>query len=127
MNDNHYWNDPHKERRGHALITKELFEKIPKLGHYENRLEDGTMSYDEVEVPVKLFSPYTGWTWYVTEWHAETETCFGMVDGWERELGSFCINELSNLFIMEVPAVERDCHWDPKTLGQIKKEVAAPA
>ena len=43
----------------------------------------------------KLFSPYNGWRWYITEWDAETGTCFGLVEGFETELGYFDLTELA--------------------------------
>ena len=30
---------------------------------------------------VKLFSPYSNWTWYIVELDPETGTCFGLVKG----------------------------------------------
>ena len=72
---------------------------------------------------VKLFSPYNGWTWYVTEWEAETGLCFGLVQGFEEELGYFDLTELAEVTVFGgVPAVERDLYWGPTTLGEIKKQ-----
>ena len=42
---------------------------------------------DAVVARVKLFSPYIGWRWYITEWEAETGLCFGLVEGFETEFG----------------------------------------
>ena len=64
------WQDNHSGYRRHKLMTKELVEKIPALGANEN-VED----FDDVLAPVKLFSPYTGWRWYITEWNPETGLC----------------------------------------------------
>ena len=70
---------------------------------------------------MKLFSPYSGWTWYVTEWDAETGECFGLVQGFETELGYFSMDELAEAKIFgTVPAVERDLYWKPITLGEIR-------
>ena len=60
------WQDKHSGRRGHMLMTRELYDTIPALYANEN-VED----YDAVLVPAKFFSPYSGWTWYVTEWDRE--------------------------------------------------------
>ena len=59
------WQDRHGGLRGHELMTKELGETIPALGANEN-----VSDHDTVLAPVKLFSPYADWTWYVTEWGA---------------------------------------------------------
>ena len=81
-----------------------------------------TLHYDTVLAPVKLFSPYSNWTWYVTEWDAETGTCFGLVEGFETELGYFSLDELAEATVFGgVPAVERDLYWQPKTLGEIRR------
>ena len=61
------WQDNHSGLRRHKLMTKELGEKIPKL--YAN---EDVADYDAVVARVKLFSPYTGWRWFITEWDAET-------------------------------------------------------
>ena len=63
---------------------------------------------------------HTGWRWYITEWDARTGRCFGLVQGFETELGSFDLTELSEATVLGgVPAVERDLYWKPKTLGEI--------
>ena len=59
------WQDNHSGLRRHKLMTKELGDTIPALGANEN-VED----YDDVLAPAKLFSPYSNWTWYITEWDA---------------------------------------------------------
>ena len=111
------WQDKHSGLRRHKLMTKELGEKIPALYANEN-----VADYDSVLVPVKLFSPYANWTWYVTEWNAETGECFGLVDGFEKELGYFDLTEMAEATVFGgVPAVERDLYWEPKTLGEIKR------
>ncbi|MCY4580735.1 MAG: DUF2958 domain-containing protein [Chloroflexi bacterium] len=115
------WHDRNRRRRGHALITKELGEKIPPL--YAN---DGAENPDEVKAVVKLFSIISHWTWYITEWDANSGVCFGLVDGFESELGYFDLTELSEVVVAgTVPVVERDLHWDPTPLGEIRAAIAA--
>ena len=110
------WQDNHSGRRRHKLMTKELGDTIPAIGANEN-VDD----YDAVLAPAKLFSPYTGWRWYITEWDRETGLCFGLVEGFETELGYFDLTELAEATVFgRVPAVERDLYWKPKTLGEIK-------
>ena len=112
------WQDAHSGLRRHKLITKELGETIPALYAYED-VED----YNSVLAHMKLFSPYTGWRWYVTEWEAETGLCFGLVEGFETELGYFQLTELAETTVFGgVPAVERDLYWQPTTLGEIRRQ-----
>ncbi len=110
------WQDPNSGPRGHELMTKEIGETIPTLYANENAAD-----YDAVLAKVKLFSPYSNWTWYVTEWDAESGECFGLVQGFETELGYFSLDDLARATVFGgVPAVERDLYWKPKTLGEIK-------
>ena len=117
------WQDPNSGLRRHRLMTKELGETIPALYANEN-----VADYDSVLAPAKLFSPYTGWRWYITEWDAETGLCFGLVEGFETELGYFDLTELAEATVFgSVPAVERDLYWKPTTLGEIRKEARRAA
>ena len=72
------WQDNHSGLRRHQLMTRELADTIPPL--YAN---DGADDPDAVVARVKLFSPYNGWRWYITEWDPETGLCFGLVEGFE--------------------------------------------
>ena len=111
------WRDKHSGVRGHQLITQELGDAIPAL--YAN---EHVENHDDVLASVKLFSPYGNWTWYITEWDAETGTCFGLVEGFEVELGYFSLDELAEATVFGgVPAVERDLYWQPKTIGEVRR------
>ena len=117
------WQDRNSGLRRHRLMTNELGKKIPALGVHEN-VED----YDSVIAHVKLFSPYAGWRWYVTEWEAGTGLCFGLVEGLENELGYFSLDELAEATVLgDVPAVERDLYWEPKALGEIRRPAGMAA
>ena len=110
------WQDHHAGKRGHQLMTQKLAETIPAI--YAN---EKVSDYDTVLAHAKLFSPYSNWTWYITEMDAETGQCFGLVEGFERELGYFDLTELAETTVFgDVPAVERDLYWQPRTLGEIK-------
>ena len=110
------WQDQYSGKRGHQLMTEKLADTIPALGATEN-----TRDYDDVPARAKLFSPFSNWTWYITELDRETGQCFGLVEGFERELGYFDLTELAETTVSGgVPAVERDLYWQPMTLGEIK-------
>ena len=112
------WQDNHSRYRGHKLMTKELGVKIPAIGANED-VDD----YYDVLAQAKLFSPYTGWRWYITEWDPETGTCFGLVEGFETELGYFHLSELAESTVLgNVPAVERDLYWEAKTIAEIRRQ-----
>ena len=111
------WQDEHSGKRGHHLMTQKLADIIPALG-----ANDNARDYDDVLAPAKLFSPYNGCTWYITEMDPVTGQCFGLVDGFEQEIGCFDLTELAETTVFGgVPAVERDLYWEPRTLGEIKR------
>ena len=117
------WRDRHSARRGHQLMTRTLAAQIPPIG-----ANDQVADLDAIIVPAKLFSPYTGWRWYIAEWDGRTGRCFGLVQGFETELGSFDLTELSEATVLGgVPAVERDLYWTPKSLGRIERRSASAA
>ncbi len=71
-------------------------------------------------VLVKLFDPTGSWTWYIIEYDPESRTAFGLVDGFEAELGDFSMEELVELRgAMGLP-IERDIHWTPRRLSEVK-------
>ena len=110
------WEDRHAGKRGHQLMTQKLADTIPAI--YAN---EKVADYDTVLVHAKLFSPYSNWTWFITEMDPETGQCFGLVEGFERELGYFDLTELAEATVFgDVPAVERDLYWKLRTLGEIK-------
>ena len=77
------------------------------------------MSIKNKLIVAKFFSPYNGWTWYVTEGCKEEYgwLFFGLVDGFEREWGYFTLEELS-ISKNGLPLVERDLYWTPKTMAE---------
>ena len=113
------WQDPHSGRRGHSLMTKELGNKVAGLGQTQN------LSADELDdyVPlVKLFTPTSGWTWYIMEWDEKSGECFGLAQGFEQEFGYFSLPELADVRVMGImPAVERDIYWKPEAIGEIRQ------
>ena len=110
------WQDMHSSKRGHQLMTQKLADTIPAIGATKNATD-----YDQVTARAKLFSPFSNWTWYITELDLETGRCFGLVEGLETELGYFDLTELAETTVFEgIPAVERDLYWKPRTLNEIK-------
>lgn len=115
------WSDSLSGLRRHELMTEEIGKTIPSIGATQN-VENG----DSVIAKVKLFSPYSSWTWYVTEWEAETGLCFGLVEGFDTEWGYFGLEELAQTTVFGgVPAIERDLYWEPKTIGEITRETSS--
>jgi len=71
---------------------------------------------------VKLFTPDSNWTWYIIEFSkADTNTCYGYVQGLENELGYFTLSELETVHGALGLGVERDLHFKPTLLSTIKE------
>jgi hypothetical protein len=70
---------------------------------------------------VKFFYPEVGWTWYGIEFDGEC-TFFGLVDGFETELGYFDLGELEELGAKFGYAVERDKFFTPQPVGPLYEE-----
>ena len=97
--------------RGHELRTQELRAQLPKL--YENE-EYGL----EAKALVKFFTPDSNWTWYASEFDGE-DVLFGLVSGFEVELGYFSLSELESVRGPMGLPIERDLYFDPKTLKEL--------
>ena len=69
---------------------------------------------------VKIFDPTGSWTWYITEWDG-TEEAFGLVNGFEQELGYISLQELSDVAGRMGIGLEIDVWFKPTTLGEIKR------
>lgn len=95
-----------------SLLTKSDLSKIPKLYETEEiEIEDKT-------VHVKLFTPWSNWTWYVIECDGE-DRCFGFVKGLEAEFGYFSLKELASIEGPFGLRVERDKSFSPIQVGDI--------
>ncbi|MEI7837962.1 MAG: DUF2958 domain-containing protein [Planctomycetota bacterium] len=104
------------QRRGMPLLTKELLRQLPPLGAQEAK-------GPEAIAPVKFFTPDNSWTWYAVSYSPEDGTFFGLVDGQFKELGYFTLAELETARGPLGMPIERDLHWQPRTLREIAPEL----
>jgi Protein of unknown function (DUF2958) len=72
-------------------------------------------------VYVKFFTPDSNWTWYATEFDGE-DTFFGLVQGFEEELGYFSLSELQEYRGALGIGIERDLHFKPTPLSQLRRQ-----
>lgn len=70
---------------------------------------------------VKFFDPCGSWTWYAVEFDGEDQF-FGLVDGWEKELGYFSLAELKSIKGKLGIGIERDRYFDPTPLRELAPE-----
>ena len=96
------------------LLSHEQLQLIPNL--YETENQKDKICY------VKLFLPNSNWTWYIIEIDKQDKnTCYGFVDGFEKELGYFSLKELANIRDSLGVKVERDISFKPTKLETILK------
>ena len=95
------------------LLTEEIKRQLPKLGSMDGK------NSATVPIIVKFFSPYNGWSWYAVEGEEVDEDWefFGLVRGFETELGYFRLSEL-DIKRGQLPLVERDMHFGMHTLAE---------
>jgi len=106
---------------GMTLLTTEIRRRLPPLGS-----QDGLGG--KAIAHIKFFTPDSDWTWWATEGQQEGGdfTFFGLVDGFCKELGHFCLSELQSVRGALGLPVERDLYWQPKTLEEIAPELFKP-
>jgi Protein of unknown function (DUF2958) len=71
--------------------------------------------------PVKFFTPDNQWTWYATEYDGK-DTFFGLVSGFEVEMGYFSMVELEGVRGSLGLPIERDLYFTPTPLRQLKAQ-----
>ena len=97
--------------RGHKLLDKASRERLPAL--YSNE-EIGL----DADAHVKFFTPDSNWSWYASEFDGE-DIFFGLVSGFEVELGYFSLKELKSVRGPLGLPIERDLHFEPRTLKEL--------
>jgi len=94
------------------LVTEELRVRLPALG--------ATESQADPLVICKFFTPDASWTWYPIEFDGD-DTCFGLVHGFEEELGYFSLAELTAVRGPWGLPIERDLGFTPRPLSQVRR------
>jgi hypothetical protein len=98
------------------LLTKEIEKQIPPLYSQDGK-------GNEAIAYAKFFTPDANWTWFATEYDPKTRQFFGLVVGMETELGYFSLDDLEKARGPLGLSIERDLHFVPKALGEIKREI----
>jgi Protein of unknown function (DUF2958) len=107
-------------------VTKGLLKTLPALYSQEDN--------PDPMVVCKFFTPDAGWTWYAIEGspvdangYCDTDEekvaflFFGLVCGFDVELGYFLLSELETFRSPFGLPVERDLHFQPTRLSVVKK------
>jgi hypothetical protein len=136
-NPNQEFTDPEREHRrqqelldGTNLLPELLKERMPAL--YSQEHEQDPL------VHAKYFDPVGSWTWYAVEGSPVDEDgyyetnkpkvdylFFGLVAGFETELGYFSLNELKTakegLRGIRALPIERDVWFEAQRLSEVKR------
>jgi hypothetical protein len=95
--------------------------ELPDLGETED------IPADEKVVQVKLFTPWSSWTWFIVEYDTLKDLAFGFAfdatNPYGAEWGDISIQELRELRGPFGLKVERDLWFDPKPFKEAKKSL----
>ena len=94
------------------LLDQETRSKLPTL-------YSGEQQGVEARALVKFFTPDSNWTWYASEFDGE-DIFFGLVIGHCVELGYFSLSELEAARGPLGLPIERDLHYESRTLQELK-------
>jgi hypothetical protein len=69
---------------------------------------------------VKFFHPASSWSWYAQSFDPVSRIFFGYVDGFEKEWGSFALDELEEVRGPLGLKVERDMSFTPIRFSELR-------
>ena len=95
------------------LMTKE----ISKLAQAQYALGS---DLETQKVVAKFFDPTSQWTWYLMNIDPEDpDYCWGIVRGFDVEIGSFSLSELQATRLRAGLGIERDLHFTPRNALEV--------
>ena len=94
------------------LMTKELEARFAVVGSQQDE--------EDPLVIAKFFDPCGSWTWFAYEYNPQERTFFGLVHGFEKEFGSFSLDELQSIRGLLGIGIERDIHFTERRISDIK-------
>jgi|TARA_R110000744_G_scaffold345245_1_gene450670 hypothetical protein len=94
------------------LLTQANLKALPAQGSTIGQGKDAIAQ-------VKFFTPWTNWTWYAVEYNPECKLFFGLVDGFEKEVGYWGLEELEDIKGPFGMKIERDLHFQPTALNAL--------
>ena len=110
--------DHSNEDDAYNLLPPSLEKALPALYATEGIAEKEKIVY------AKFFAPNSCWTWFVLEGSRQEDgdfIFFGLVHGFEKELGYFSLNELESVGIANpLYRIERDLYFVPALLSNCK-------
>ncbi|WP_438979887.1 DUF2958 domain-containing protein [Polynucleobacter sp.] len=95
------------------LLTKELEAKLPRNPKGKDPM-----------CLVHYFNPTGAGNWFGISYNPKDRIMFGYVSifgDWNDELGDFALWELEEYKGMGGLGIERDLHWEPKPVSEVKE------
>lgn len=99
------------------LLTKTIEAEFQKIGRQEGEKDP--------IVVAKFFDPVGSGTWLATEYLPEERLFFGYVslfNDYNNEFGYFSLDELEQIKRPFGLGIERDRHFDPAPLSEVKRK-----
>ena len=94
------------------LLTKANLKALPAQGSTIGQGMDAIAQ-------VKFFTPDSFWTWYAVEYNPECKLFYGLVDGFEKEVGYWGLEELETAKGPLGLKIERDLYFNPTPLREL--------
>lgn len=103
------------------LFTKEIIEKAKSQYHFGAEMENQM-------IVAKFFNPAGAGTWYLMNLDPEDENyCWGIVDLFEVEMGSFSKSELEDFKGPLGLGIERDLYFEQINAKELWEKLLRPA
>src|SRR5215212_6117559 len=96
------------------LLPEALRKQLPAL--YATEHDEDPMVW------CRFFYPFSLWYWYVTEFDGD-DTFFGLVEGFEVELGYFSLSEMVKTRDAKGCPIERDVSFQPCHLSKVRADI----
>jgi hypothetical protein len=110
--------------RSLQLLPYEIRENLPILGSQQSK-------GGQAKVWAKCYTAGDSFAWYITEGSARRDPegkavdylLYGLVAGEHRQLDCFWLSDLATFHSPVGLPVQRDSHWQPKSLAEIAPEL----
>ena len=113
--------DLEKTSRTESAFNKPAYRYIRDSDHLPTI--DAVADEADPMVRVKLFNPTGIGTWYLMGYDPEDRIAFGLCNLFEWGLGDVSMAELVDVRGMFGLPIERDIHFTPQLLSEVKKRV----
>jgi len=108
-------------RRGKYVVADYRWDPKGEQKELYTKIDE---SPEEIKIVAKFFDPCSQWTWYATEYDPIDRLFFGLVRGFETELGYFSLDELEAVKGNLGLGIEWDLHFGDHPLAEaLEKQI----